>query len=164
MGCLLNKQLPFQGLDQAYWSHLLGRQENSVKNIKQIIMDLVNGKSEKLGPGDLLIVASRCVNHCEPCLFEKFFSIVRKNRNRFGGWSWKGGLWFAYPRIRLWSLPKSGISWHKQYGHSQSPKNESNATCKWLPLFHQGRDLSETWVSVEWERLFLKKLGPSLIL
>ena len=85
MGWVLNKQLPFQGLDQAYWTNLLGRQEKFIKNIKQVIMDLINGKSEKLGTGDLLIIASRCVNHCEPRLFERFFSILRKkNKDGFG--------------------------------------------------------------------------------
>ena len=125
-----NKQLPFQGLDQAYWSHLLGRQEHSVRNIKQIIMDLINGKSEKLGPGDLLIVASRCVSQCEPCLFEKFFSIVRKKSKSVWGVVLKRRIVIRIPSysivvssqirdimaqtIRTLPIPQELIQWYVQ--------------------------------------------------
>ena len=78
LGMALNRQLPFQGMDRQYWSHLLSRDKALTKSTKQTVLDVFNGKALALNASAMLVITTRCVNHFDPPLFEKLFSMTKK--------------------------------------------------------------------------------------
>ena len=77
-GMVLNRQLPFHGMDRHYWSHLLSRDEPPSISAKHTVLDVLNGKAQALDAKAMLTISTRCVSHCDPPLFEKLFSMTKK--------------------------------------------------------------------------------------
>ena len=77
-GMVLNRQLPFHGMDRHYRSHLLSKDEPPSISAKHMVLDVLNGKAHALDAKAMLTISTRCVSHCDPPLFEKLFSLTKK--------------------------------------------------------------------------------------